>query len=261
MAALMDMLGACKFKVNDDCGVHVHIGVGDYSPRVVQALIKTVGESQDMIAKMAAGNDERYSQMLNSGCGAHHLPQDLCNRVVRSEPTWDALRKAWYGDYAMRYGTPWTDRYHNSRYVGVNLHSLFVEIHGEAPRRTVEFRYFCADRNDAPRDDYGRRGVHRGKIRSAITFAAYMVARSVYNVSQGRLPRTVRRNADKATARTFFNWLRMYDRAVIEHLIAPLPGEYTNNHNHNRGRGMGAGGVVPGCSCPRCTEGLPVAAE
>lgn len=256
MAALLDMLAACKFKVNDDCGVHVHIGVGDYSPRVVQALLKTVGESQDMIAKMAAGNDARYAEMLRNPCGAHHVDADTINRVVNASPTWDAIRDAWYGPDRVAYdSTPWTDRYNGSRYVGVNLHSLFVEIHGDAPRRTIEFRYFCADRMDAPKDSLGRRPVHRGKVRSAVTFAAYMVARSVYNVSQGRLPRSVTRNADKATARTFFNWLRMYDRAVIEHLIAPLPGEYTNGHNHNRGRGMGTNGIVPGCSCPRCTEG------
>lgn len=137
------------------CGVHVHVGVRHLTAGQVGKLAKVVSKADTMIRMAVKPAESRSRWCLPLGesyataCGA--------------ATTMDELAVAWYGSRDEARHAP-ANHYHNSRYRGLNLHSVFYRAnHGaSAARGTVEFRYFDGT-------------LHAGEIKSYVQLALGLV--------------------------------------------------------------------------------------
>ena len=122
------------------CGIHVHVGALDHTVRSIKNLVNFMSSYQDLIYKAVNVNPSReaYCRKLN-----HNLIENFNTRGVSSE--YDC-EKVWYNREDTHYCK--SQHYNQTRYHGLNLHSLFS-------KGTVEFRVFNGT-------------LHAGKIRAYI---------------------------------------------------------------------------------------------
>lgn len=121
------------------CGIHVHIGALDHTVRDVKNLVNFMSSYQDIIYKAVQVDPHRegYCEKLSA---------NYIDRFDKKLADTTDCEKAWYN-------TEHPERrkschYDNSRYHGLNLHSLFS-------KGTVEFRLFNGT-------------LHAGKVRAYI---------------------------------------------------------------------------------------------
>ena len=122
------------------CGIHIHVGALDYTVKQVKNLINFMSSYQDVIYKAVDVEPfrEGYCRKLNP-----QMIDRFNGQVLRSG--YDC-EKAWY--CTERTESHKSQHYDNSRYHGLNLHSLFS-------KGTVEFRLFNGI-------------LHAGKIRAYV---------------------------------------------------------------------------------------------
>ena len=127
--------------VTDLCGIHIHIDSRNHTPQTLKNLINLIASKEDILydsLKIKKGR-LRYCKKVN---------KELVAVINKKKPkTIDELADYWYAEY------PNADRknhYNNTRYHGLNLHSLFTN-------GTVEFRCFNST-------------LHAGKVKAYIQF-------------------------------------------------------------------------------------------
>lgn len=147
-----------KSDADHRCGIHIHVGALNRTVRDIKNLVNFMSSYQDIIYKaiQVDPHRENYCQKLES------TRIDRFNETLRSE--FDC-EKAWYN-------TEYTEsckhaHYHNSRYHGLNLHSLFS-------KGTVEFRLFNGT-------------LHAGKIRAYVVMC---LAICNYTKTKSRIAKT-----------------------------------------------------------------------
>lgn len=114
-------LRAAGCRPDQQCAVHIHVGVEHLPVKALTNLVKLVYK-QERLIEHALGIQERR---LGRYC--RPIREDFLRRLEERRPrTREALREAWYEG---------TRSAHDSRYSGVNLHALFT-------KGTTEFRYF-----------------------------------------------------------------------------------------------------------------------
>ena len=129
-----------------DCGIHVHIGLGNHNIKTLKNLVNYFSAYQDVIYKALEINDFRASRWCKK------LEPALIDKF--NERGLDSMEKgesAWYGK---GHEDGKYTHYHSSRYHGLNLHSVFQ-------KGTIEFRLFNGT-------------LHAGEIRSYIVFCLAM---------------------------------------------------------------------------------------
>jgi hypothetical protein len=118
---VVSALRAAGCRPDQQCAVHVHVGVAHLPIKALTNLVKLVYK-QERLIEHALGIQERR---LGHYCKP--IREDFMRRLEARKPkTREALRAIWYE------GTP---SEHRSRYAGVNLHAFFT-------KGTTEFRYF-----------------------------------------------------------------------------------------------------------------------
>ncbi len=123
------------------CGIHIHIGAKNHTPQTLKNLVNLMASKEDLIYKSLEIDPARirYCQKVNA---------ELIETINKRKPrTMEVLADLWYSGYH-------EDRsrhYHQSRYHGLNLHSVFT-------KGTIEFRLFNGT-------------LHAGKIRSYLVLA------------------------------------------------------------------------------------------
>lgn len=126
---------------NPTCGIHVHIDGANHSPRSLKNLVNLIASKEDLLYKSLQVDMQRlrYCKKVN---------EDLIKTINKKKPkTLEKLADIWYAGY----GSESRHRhYHNSRYHGLNLHSIF-------DKGTVEFRIFNST-------------THAGKVKAYIQF-------------------------------------------------------------------------------------------
>lgn len=128
LKSVVAAVAATGARTNRYCGVHVHIGAADASVEDICRLIDVMIEEEPKLVKDFHCSPHRlrsFSKPMSPG---------FIGRFRKRRPTTNAeLERLWYG----RPSNPsWrSDRYHRSRYRGLNLQSYFY-------RFTVEFRHF-----------------------------------------------------------------------------------------------------------------------
>jgi hypothetical protein len=137
------------------CGIHVHVGVRHLSAGQIGRLAKVVSKADGMIRTAVKVSESRARWCAPLG----ESYATACGKATSMEE----LAAAWYGGRdAARYAP--AEHYHQSRYRGLNLHSVFYRAnHGStAARGTVEFRYFDGT-------------LHAGEIKSYVQLALALV--------------------------------------------------------------------------------------
>jgi len=132
------------------CGIHVHVDGAGLTPKAVAALATMVHKYDGLLEK-ALQNAER-----RRWCRV--IPEDTLRRLrlVRPNQCLDDINAAWYGCFNS--SPTHYDREFNTRYRGLNLHSLFF-------RGTIEFRWFNGT-------------LHAGEIKAYLQFCLALVARA-----------------------------------------------------------------------------------
>ena len=119
-------------KADASCGIHVHIGLGEHTPRTLRNLVNIVNAKEDLLTQ-ALGIDpsrrERWCQAVD---------QRFLTRLNQRKPqTMDAMAELWYDTRS--WGCRAGSHYDQSRYHLLNLHATFST---ERPAHTIEFRAF-----------------------------------------------------------------------------------------------------------------------
>lgn len=115
-------------KVNESCGIHVHVDATNHNRQSLKNLIGIMYSKEDMLFKALQVNEARASRW----CQKVREPMLKKARRLSSDETKDLtqLESIWYeGDVAS------SDHYNWTRYYALNLHSVFY-------RGTVEWRCF-----------------------------------------------------------------------------------------------------------------------
>lgn len=126
---------------NSSCGIHIHIGADQHTPKSLRNLVNIFSSKQDIIYKALAVQNRREVGYCKK------LEESLTSSFNKQRP--DSMAKAadiWYAGYC-------GDRnahYNPSRYHGLNLHAVFT-------KGTVEFRCFNST-------------THAGKVKAYIQF-------------------------------------------------------------------------------------------
>lgn len=133
-----------KSSAEKQCGIHVHIGVGEHTIKTLKNLVNYMSAYQDIIYKaLKIEARERWCRKLEP------VLVDKFNQ--RGLDTMAKGETAWYGEGRE------SDKYihySQTRYHGLNLHAVFS-------KGTIEFRLFNGT-------------LHAGEIRSYIVFCLAM---------------------------------------------------------------------------------------
>ncbi len=131
------------------CGIHVHVDGARFDARAVTNLVKMVHKQERLIEKALGISDSRLSRYCRP------VDADFLGRLESRRPrTMQQISDAWYGH---RNTTP--ERYHSSRYHGLNLNSLLF-------RGSIEFRFFNGT-------------LHAGEVKTYVQFALALAAKAL----------------------------------------------------------------------------------
>ncbi len=124
-------------KVNDSCGIHVHVDASTHSVKTLRNIVNIMAAKEDLLYKAldveverqyyCKKADTRFLDEMN-----HKRPQSM-----------DELETIWYNGRSGRY-----EHYNDTRYHALNLHSVFS-------KGTIEFRLFNST-------------LHAGEVKSYI---------------------------------------------------------------------------------------------
>ena len=126
-------------RTDTSCGIHIHIGLGDHTPRTLRNLVNIVNAKEDFLTQsfqITSYRRSRWCQPVN--------PDFLAELNRRKPQTMDEFAEIWYRtNDRLDEDDDWHDRaathYDSSRYHLLNLHAAFST---ERPAHTVEFRAF-----------------------------------------------------------------------------------------------------------------------
>ena len=126
--------------VNSQCGIHIHVDAGRYTPQTLRNLVNIIASKEDILYKALRIDPARLRWCKKTN-------EKLIETINRRKPqTMEALKDIWYaGSTRGR-----TEHYNETRYHGLNLHSTFT-------KGTVEFRLFNST-------------THAGEIKAYIQF-------------------------------------------------------------------------------------------
>ena len=126
--------------VNSQCGIHIHVDASRYTPQTLRNLVNIIASKEDILYKALKIDPARLRWCKKTN-------EKLIEAINRKKPeTMEALKDIWYaGSTRSR-----TEHYNDTRYHGLNLHSVFT-------KGTVEFRLFNST-------------THAGEIKAYIQF-------------------------------------------------------------------------------------------
>lgn len=157
-------------KVNETCGLHVHIGAQGMTATAIRNLVNNVASHEKLLYK-ALGvheNRKRYCRPTD---------ERFLKELNEKKPaTLDELKPIWYGDNGSH-----NYHYDNSRYTICNLHATFT-------KGTIEFRIFNGS-------------LHAGEVKTAIQLACALVANA--KAAKRTLYRPIETDNEKFSMRTW----------------------------------------------------------
>lgn len=194
-------LRAAGARVDESCGIHVHVGVESFSAEALVRLAKIVYQQEPLMIRALGVTERRL--------GRYTKPVDeaFIRRIAEQKPgTREACAKAWYGE-GTYIPSAQAEHYHQSRYHGLNMHSVFY-------RGTVEFRYFEGT-------------LHAGKIRAYLQLCLAIAARALTTKNAVARKRTFDPASAKYDFRVFLLNLGMIGdefKTARQHLLDTMPG-------------------------------------
>ena len=138
-------------KVSYRTGLHIHVGIKDFTPTQVKNLVRIFYKQEELILK-AAGTQQarinRYTRRTD-----HTFVAKICRMAT---PTMTKINEAWFGRY-----NPNPYHYDDHRYRALNLNNLW----GANAKGTVEFRFFNGT-------------THAGEVKAAVQLAILICLRA-----------------------------------------------------------------------------------
>ena len=196
--AIIRALREAGAQAHPSCGIHVHIGLGEHTPKTLRNLVNIVNAKEDLLTQalqISPERRERWCQEVD--------PNFLHDLNLYRPSTSADLARLWYDDRDWEYHAH--EHYDRSRYHLLNLHSVWQ-------KGTIEFRAFNST-------------LHAGEIKAYIQLcmAISHQALSVSTASPAR-PQT------DNPAYTFRCWLLRLGlngeefKTARTHLLKHLPG-------------------------------------
>ena len=186
-------------KVNDSCGLHVHVDASNHNRQSLKNLISIMYSKEDILFKALQVNEARASRW----CKKVREPMLKEARKLSSDTTKDLtqLESIWYE------GNNGSDEHYNwSRYYALNLHSVFY-------RGTVEWRCFNST-------------LHAGRAAAYVNLCLAMSAQAIAQRSA-----VMRKTQSDNELFTFRVWLVRLGlngpefKNTRDHLLANLEGD------------------------------------
>ena len=159
-------------KVNDSCGIHVHVDASQHDVRTLRNLVNIMASKEDLLYKAldVEVERERYCKKVD---------MNFLEKLNKKKPKeMRDLEDIWYEGYGYNRHA----HYNNSRYRALNLHSVFT-------KGTVEFRLFNST-------------LHAGEVKSYIQLC---LAINNQALTQKSASRTKTQSANEKY--TFRTWL------------------------------------------------------
>lgn len=181
-------------RVNDSCGIHVHVDASRHDPKTLRNIVNIMAAKEDLLYKTLKVNIDReyYCQKADL-----RFLEDVNLKRPKSMSEFESL---WYNGASGR-----NIHYHSSRYHALNLHSVFS-------KGTIEFRMFNST-------------LHAGEVKSYIQLC---LAISHQALVQQRAMRTkTHSDNEKYTFRTWLLRLGMIGdefKTARQHLLKNLDG-------------------------------------
>lgn len=132
-------------KINETCGLHVHIGAAGLTATTIRNLVNNFASHEKILYKALDVHEwrKRYCQATDA--------RFLRELNERKPATLEELGRIWYDNENFP-----AYHYHESRYHTLNLHALFT-------KGTVEFRIFNGT-------------LHAGEVKTAVQLCCALVA-------------------------------------------------------------------------------------
>lgn len=181
-------------KVNDSCGIHVHVDASRHTPQTLRNIVNIMASKEDLLYKALKVNIDReyYCQKADV--------RFLDDVNVNRPKTMEELERLWYDGASRR-----DKHYDETRYHALNLHSVFS-------KGTIEFRMFNST-------------LHAGEVKSYIQLC---LAISHQALTQQRAMRTkTHSDNEKYTFRTWLLRLGLIGdefKTARQHLLKNLEG-------------------------------------
>ena len=183
---------------HSSCGIHVHIGLGEHTPRTLRNLVNIVNAKEDLLTQALQISPERRGRWCQP------VDPDFLRRLNAQKPrTSEDFARCWYAtrDWERRAGY----HYDESRYHLLNLHSVFQ-------KGTIEFRAFNST-------------LHAGEVKAYIQLCMAISHMALKSASA-----SPRRPETDNPAYTFRCWLLRLEMNGEEfktarlHLLKHMPG-------------------------------------
>ncbi len=163
----------CGAKVDSSCGIHIHVGSAPFDAKALTNLVKMVNKQEKLIEHALNVSTARRARWCRS------IDSNFIANIERRRPrNLDAINAAWYGRHNSR-----PTHYDQSRYHGVNLHSVWF-------RGTIEFRWFDAT-------------LHAGKVKAYIQFILALASKALNSRSASAAKRDFNPESAKYDFRVF----------------------------------------------------------
>lgn len=157
-------------RVNDSCGIHVHVDASAHTPQTLRNIVNIMASKEDLLYKALKVQVEReyYCKKADTR---------FLDELNRKRPrTMEAVEQMWYNGHGGRYM-----HYDDSRYHALNLHSVFS-------KGTIEFRLFNST-------------LHAGEVKSYIQLCLAISHQAL--VQKGASRTKTQTTNDKYTFRTW----------------------------------------------------------
>ena len=195
-------------RADRSCGIHVHVGLGQHTPKTLRNLVNIVNAKEDFLTQALAISPDRRNRWCR--------PVDpvFLEALNRKKPdTMEAFAALWYR--TPDYGWHAARHYDDSRYHLLNLHATFST---ERPAHTIEFRAFNGT-------------LHAGEIKSYIQLCLAISHKALTSASA-----SPRRLETDNPAYAFRCWLLQLGligeefKTARQHLLKNLPGNAAWRH-------------------------------
>ncbi len=186
-------------KVNDSCGIHVHVDAANHNRQSLKNIMGIMFSKEDILFRALQVNEARARRW----CKKVREPMLERARRLPGEETKDLtkLERIWYE------GSPSPGEHYNwTRYYALNLHSVFY-------RGTVEFRMFNAT-------------LHAGRIKAYVNLCLAISAQAINQRST-----VMHKTQSENELFTFRVWLVRMGlngeefKTTRDHLLANLEGD------------------------------------
>ena len=180
------------------CGIHVHIGLGEHTPKTLRNLVNIVNAKEDLLTQALQISPERRDRWCQP------VDQRFLELLNRERPSSsEDFARLWYHDRDWNYHA--RQHYDPSRYHLLNLHSVFQ-------KGTIEFRAFNST-------------LHAGEVKAYIQLCMAISHMALKSTSA-----SPRRPVTDNPAYTFRCWLLRLGmngeefKTARTHLLKHLPG-------------------------------------